>query len=93
MAKNYIEVEVEDREVINGTIYADTEVFWAVRPSPDRTRSWKEGEPEPDYKELKYPWSGGFILQGGQSVYVYDKSDVEALRKLLDAIEEELGNE
>lgn len=92
MTKNYIEVEVEYRDTLGENIYVDVEYFWAVRTTPSKGKSWKVTEEEPaDFKEDTF--AGSFVLNGGMPVHVSSKEDIEGLRKLLDAIEEELINE
>lgn len=68
-------------------VYRDREqtVWWAVRPSPDAFKAWKDDESEPeDFKEYFTP---GFTLMGGDKVVVYDKDSLAGVRGLLDEIE------
>lgn len=68
----------------------DTDIYWAVRPSEGRWRVRDKGTEEWQEDKMLHG-SQAWLIEGGNSVYVYSKRDIEGLRKLLDAIEGELN--
>lgn len=65
------------------------DVYYAVHPSVSRYRFNAGGNSTgSDWSEMFDP---GWALNGGQAVYIYDRECIAGLRKLLDAIEEELS--
>jgi len=86
---NYIEHKVETRQVDGNEEEHDVTVFWAVRPSPEPLRWRKRENPDAEWGEWSSSiWSNNaFVIYGGQSVHVYDQSDIDGLRGLLDEIE------
>lgn len=78
--RNYIEV-VHKYVEPNGTVNHD--VYWAVKPTSDR---WSYRGEEPLREFMGVPWR----IMPGETVDVWDRETIVGLRKLLDAIENEL---
>lgn len=82
---NYIEVSHEfiDRD---GDRIAN--VRWAVRPNSGRLFCDSEGR-EATYLLETRSWR----IEPGEPIHIYTQSDIDGLRKLLDAIEEQITTE
>lgn len=95
MDKNYIEVarvSTETYEHTGETTREDElEIYFAVRPSPDRYRNYKDGDTPPDWSS--YGFTASWRLNGGMSVEIWSKQDIEGYRALLDAIEADLNEQ
>jgi hypothetical protein len=98
MSKNYIEIvhefvsESKDHRDESKTYHEkETLVFYAVRPTSEQYKGWTDDEEEPEFKD--YLNGAAWRLNGGEAVYIYDKETIDGYRKLLDAIEAELGVE
>lgn len=77
--KNYI-------EYIHRTTDEDMEsvdTYYAVSPTPDRYKSSAQG----GWSEMVSRWT----LLNGQAVHIYDQSDIDGLRMLLNEIEKEIA--
>ena len=80
---NYIEVT---HIYLNSNEDRTEECRWAVRPTPDK---WFEG---PDGELILTPFYGGWDIEpSNHKVTIYEQSDIDGLRKLLDAIEVEIN--
>lgn len=79
---NYIEITHEYKDEKYGDDNRD--VYFAVKPTPS---SWCHREET----EWYMGYDEGWAVNGGQPVRVQDRNDVAGLRKLLDAIEEEMS--
>lgn len=97
MSKNYIEVfqdfhEEQSGPVDKSTVWVDEgfDVYYAVRPTAGGWRYYSKTDPTAN-AETERPFGGGaWELMGGKPVYVGSQTDVDGLRKLLDAVEAEL---
>lgn len=82
---NYIEIQHRYTDA-DGDLNIDTR--WAVSPTP---HEWTHAD------GTRGDWShivgGSWQIEPGNPINIYDQSDIDGLRKLLDAIEERLKNE
>lgn len=86
--KNYIEIVHEfpyDNEDWQGE---DRDIWWAVSPTEGDYRMWRKGDPEEPWAESgdqKRAWK----ING--ELYIGSVDDINGLRKLLDALEQEFS--
>lgn len=82
---HYIEVT---HEYVDGDEDENTDVWWAVRPTPNQWRP-RGGKAVTDGLLGKGPWQ----ITPGNYTNIWDQNDIDGLRKLLDKIEEALKHE
>ena len=86
---NYIEIRHFTTEDDPEYHEEESTVWYAVRPTPDGYRAWKHGEDATEWKE--YTWSKFWRINGGEKIDIYEQSDIDGLRELLDVIEANLS--
>lgn len=80
MNKNYIEVE---HTYVDKDLAENFDIWYAVRPSPSRVRFSGDGEPTEFF-------GSSWEIEGLGPVLIHGREDIAGLRKLLDAIEEQM---
>lgn len=82
---NYIEIQHQYTDAY-GDVNIDTR--WAVNPTPDE---WTHADGTKG--NLAHLAGSPWQIEPGRITEVHDQSDIDSLRKLLDAIEERMENE